>query len=602
MSTASRGVVPGSPASLTPLLAGFGQVSTATLASQLRKRGLNGLTMDGLRTTKPGQRMAGFARTLRYLPLREDLFARYGGGMNAQKQAIEQIRPGEVLVIDARQEPSAGTIGDILALRAQARGAAGIVTDGAIRDAARLAELDIPAYHAAVHPAVLGRRHVPWEWGVTVACAGVTVQQGDLVVGDDDGVVVLPPGLAPEILADALEQERQEEFVATQVASGAELTGCTARRTLAGSLAGLGQRTRAGRTEAGTGAGRADAMRFRTNPSTLRGSIAPVVTPFTEDGQLDTEGLAPDQLELDSGSQGISLGGSTGEPSAQTTQERIAAMTEAARVIADRVPFLPGTGSARLDETLELTAAAAELGADAALVITPYYARPTQEGLFQWYATVAGQNQDLPIVVYNVPSRTAVDIAPETIARLRRRYDNIVGVKETTRDFEHFSRVLHQCGRDILVWSGIELLCLPLLALGGVGFVSAVANLAPAAVAQMFDLWTAGEHEKARELHFALHPLVDVIFAETNPAPAKWVLRQAGLLGSAHVRPPLAAVSEPGSAGSPACCAPGPGADPAAHRPGGTAVHSGLPGRLDHFIAGAWSPSKGGATSPSPTP
>jgi len=221
----ATGPAAGRPVLLPALLEGLGQVSTATLASQLRKRGLNGLTMDGLRTTKPGQRMTGFARTLRYLPLREDLFARYGGGMNAQKQAIEQIRPGEVLVIDARQEPSAGTIGDIMALRAQVRGAAGIVTDGAIRDAARLAELDIPTYHAAVHPAVLGRRHVPWEWGITVACAGVTVQPGDLVVGDDDGVVVFPPGLAAEILADAREQERQEEFVATQVASGAELDG-----------------------------------------------------------------------------------------------------------------------------------------------------------------------------------------------------------------------------------------------------------------------------------------------------------------------------------------------------------------------------------------
>ena len=119
-------------------------------------------------------------------------------------------------------------------------------------------------------------------------------------------------------------------------------------------------------------------MRFRRDPSSLRGSIAPVVTPFTEDGELDIEGLR--RLigwQLDSGSHGISLGGSTGEPSAQTPPERIAAMTEAARVIADRVPFLPGTGSARLDETLELTAAAAGLGADAALVITPYYARPT---------------------------------------------------------------------------------------------------------------------------------------------------------------------------------------------------------------------------------
>ena len=288
-------------------------------------------------------------------------------------------------------------------------------------------------------------------------------------------------------------------------------------------------------------------MRFRSDPSGMRGSIAPVVTPFTGNGQLDLAGLRRlISWQLDSGSHGISLGGSTGEPSAQTSEERIAAMAEAARVIADRVPFLPGTGSARLDETLELTAAASELGADAALVITPYYARPTQEGLFQWYATVAGAHPDLPIVVYNVPSRTAVDIAPETIARLRQRFDNIIGVKETTKDFEHFSRVLHQCGRDFLVWSGIELLCLPLLALGGAGFVSAVANLAPAAVAQMYELWTAGEHEKARDLHYALHPLVDVIFIETNPAPAKWVLQQAGLLGSAYVRPPLAGVSGAG--------------------------------------------------------
>jgi 4-hydroxy-tetrahydrodipicolinate synthase len=288
-------------------------------------------------------------------------------------------------------------------------------------------------------------------------------------------------------------------------------------------------------------------MRFRHDPSSLRGSMAPVVTPFTPDGELDLGGLRRlITWQLDSGSHGISLGGSTGEPSAQSAQERIAAMTEAAAVIADRVPFLPGTGSARLDETLQLTAAARDLGADAALVITPYYARPTQDGLFEWYATVAAENPGLPIVVYNVPSRTAVDIAPETVARLRRRYDNIVGVKETTRDFEHFSRMLHACGRDFLLWSGIELLCLPLLALGGVGFVSAVANIAPTAVAQMFELWTAGEQEKARDLHYALHPLVDLIFTETNPAPVKWVLQQAGLLGSAYVRPPLAEVSDAG--------------------------------------------------------
>ena len=206
-------------------LAGLREVSTATLAALLRKRGLNGLTLDGLRSTRPGARMAGYARTVRYLPLREDLSAAYGGGMNAQKRAIEEIRPGEVLVIEARGDPTAGTIGDILGLRAQVRGAAGIVTDGAIRDSVALAGLEIPVYHAAVHPAVLGRRHVPWETGVTVACAGVTIQPGDILVGDADGVVVLPPGIAADVLAEASEQERQEEFIASRVALGDPLDG-----------------------------------------------------------------------------------------------------------------------------------------------------------------------------------------------------------------------------------------------------------------------------------------------------------------------------------------------------------------------------------------
>ena len=281
-------------------------------------------------------------------------------------------------------------------------------------------------------------------------------------------------------------------------------------------------------------------MKFRSDPAGIRGSIAPVVTPFTDAGAVDhvsLRGLI--RFQLEAGSHGISLGGSTGEPSAQSVAERIAAMRTAADEIADRVPFLPGTGSHKLDETLELTAAASQAGADAALVITPYYARPTQEGLYRWYATVAREFPDLPLVVYNVPSRTAVDVAPETMRRLFTDFDNIVGIKETTRDFEHFSRVLHACGPSLLMWSGIELLCLPLLALGGTGFVSAVANLAPGAVARMYELWQSGDFDAARDLHYRLHPLVDLLFVETNPAPAKWVLKQQGRIASAHVRPPL---------------------------------------------------------------
>ncbi|MEV4392575.1 4-hydroxy-tetrahydrodipicolinate synthase [Nonomuraea sp. NPDC049607] len=290
-------------------------------------------------------------------------------------------------------------------------------------------------------------------------------------------------------------------------------------------------------------------MKFRSDPSTVRGSIAPVVTPFAADGSLDLGSLRSlVRWQLDQGSHGISTGGSTGEPGAQSVEERVAAMAVVAEETADRVPFLPGTGSAKLDETLRLTAEAERLGADAALVITPYYARPTQEALYRWYATVAAEFPALPIVIYNVPSRTAVDIAPATVARLRRDHDNIVGIKETTKDFEHFSHVLNLCGRDFLMWSGIELLCLPLLAIGGVGFVSAAANLAPKTVARMYEAYTSGDHATALDLHYSLHPLVELLFVETNPAPAKWVLEQRGLIASGHVRAPLITPTEPGIA------------------------------------------------------
>jgi 5-carboxymethyl-2-hydroxymuconic-semialdehyde dehydrogenase len=343
-------------------------------------------------------------------------------------------------------------------------------------------------------------------------------------------------------------------------------------------------------------------VKWRGEPARIRGSIVPVVTPFATDGTQDLHGLRRlIRWQMESGSHGISLGGSTGEPGAQSTQERAAAIRTAAVAIRDRVPFVPGTGSAQLPETLELTAIAKDAGADAVLVITPYYARPTQEGLFAWYSAVAREFPDLPIIVYNVPSRTAVDIAPETVARLRRAHHNIVGVKETTKDFEHFSRVMHLAGTDTLVWSGIELLCLPLLALGGTGFVSATANLAPAAVAKMYEHWEAGDLDKARTIHFGLHPVTDVIFTETNPAAAKWVLAQAGLIKSGYVRPPLVPLTEAGQRtvrdllkkGAPVL--EGPVAAVLVLR---TATTGGpvIPEQISHFIGGRHVPAADGAT------
>jgi 2-keto-4-pentenoate hydratase/2-oxohepta-3-ene-1,7-dioic acid hydratase in catechol pathway/regulator of RNase E activity RraA len=210
------------------VIAAVGAVATATLAAQLRKRGYNGLTLDRLNSTRPSATMAGFARTVRYVPFREDLSRedRSSSNSNAQRQAVEQLRPGEVLVIEARGDLTAGTIGDILGLRAQVRGAVGIVTDGAIRDSEALRHrLDIPVYYGAVHPAVLGRRHVPWEANVTVACGGVTIQPGDILAGDGDGVIVVPRDVALQVALDAREQERQEQFIAEMVAKGEPISG-----------------------------------------------------------------------------------------------------------------------------------------------------------------------------------------------------------------------------------------------------------------------------------------------------------------------------------------------------------------------------------------
>lgn len=214
--------VPGLPAHVRDLL---GKVGTATISSQLRKRGLHNMTVDGVAPLREVTRFVGVARTLQFLPLREDLFDKHGGGFNAQKQAMDAVGPGEVLVIDARRDPSAGTVGDILALRAQVRGAAAIVTDGAVRDSAALAAMELPVFAAARHPAVLGRRHVPWAVDVTVGCGGTTVAPGDVLVGDADGVVVIPPNLAEEVATAAVEQELQERFIAEQVAAGASVDG-----------------------------------------------------------------------------------------------------------------------------------------------------------------------------------------------------------------------------------------------------------------------------------------------------------------------------------------------------------------------------------------
>ncbi|MFF5793828.1 fumarylacetoacetate hydrolase family protein [Paeniglutamicibacter sp. NPDC012692] len=200
-------------------------VATATISGALRKRGLNNVSVDGLQATKGMTKVIGTARTLRYVPNREDLFKSHGGGYNAQKRVIDSVGPGEILVMEARGEKGSGTLGDILAMRTQVRGAEAIITDGGVRDLDAVAALDIPTFHNGAHPAVLGRKHVPWDTDVTIGCGGATIQPGDIVIADADGILVIPPHLAAEIADEVVESEREDTFVFKNVANGEEIKG-----------------------------------------------------------------------------------------------------------------------------------------------------------------------------------------------------------------------------------------------------------------------------------------------------------------------------------------------------------------------------------------
>ena len=200
-------------------------VGTAGLSTALRKHGYHDTFIDGVHPLTPGTRLAGRARTLRFVPFRPDLLAERGNGFNPQKQAFDALGAGDVLVIEARGLADAGTLGDILAMRALQCGAAGVVSDGGVRDARAVAQMGLPVLSRGPHPSVLGRRHVPWETNVVIACGGAAVVPGDVLVGDDDGVIVVPVALVEEVLHDAENQERRDAWIAARVAEGHPVEG-----------------------------------------------------------------------------------------------------------------------------------------------------------------------------------------------------------------------------------------------------------------------------------------------------------------------------------------------------------------------------------------
>lgn len=273
----------------------------------------------------------------------------------------------------------------------------------------------------------------------------------------------------------------------------------------------------------------------------LRGSIVPLVTPF-RNGKVDEAGLASlVEWQIASGSHGVSVTGTTGEPTALTCEERERVIKCAAETVRQRVPFLAGTGSNNFEETRHFTQFAQRAGADAVLLITPYYVRPSQEGLFQHFKAIA-DSVEIPVILYNIPGRSAINLEIDTVARLREACKNIIGIKEANQDFSHITRLLGKLGRDFLVYSGIELLCFPVLAIGGAGYVSAAGNIMPKEVARLYDLVAADRWREAQDLHYHLMPVNDAVFIEINPVPVKTALGMMKRI-SPEVRLPLVPLS-----------------------------------------------------------
>ncbi len=264
------------------------------------------------------------------------------------------------------------------------------------------------------------------------------------------------------------------------------------------------------------------------------GSFVALVTPF-KDGAVD-HGALDDLVRwhLESGTAGIVPLGTTGESPTIDADERAAILRTVISRCRGKIPVIAGTGTNDTRRTIALTRQAKELGADGALLVTPYYNKPTQEGLFRHFEAVAGA-VDLPIVLYNIPGRSAVAVAPETIARLA-KVKGIVAVKEATGNVENVTQIRQRC--DLAILSGEDPLNYPILALGGTGIISVVANILPKDCAALCEAVRAGDLAKGRALHEKLYPVAKALFLETNPGPVKTALKLLGRT-SGEIRLPL---------------------------------------------------------------
>jgi 4-hydroxy-tetrahydrodipicolinate synthase len=268
--------------------------------------------------------------------------------------------------------------------------------------------------------------------------------------------------------------------------------------------------------------------------------LTAMVTPFNEEGKVNYEQAKRLALALlNSGSDGLVLSGTTGESPTLTWEEELCLFAEVKSAIGERGTIIAGTGSNNTAEALEATMGAEKIGVDACLLVVPYYNKPTQEGLYQHFKTIA-QSTKLPCILYNVPSRTVTSLSADTVIRLS-QIDNIIGVKEASGNLGEISKIISGTGDDFLVWSGNDSDTLPILALGGYGVVSVVSHLVGNQIKEMVSRIVNGKIDEAASIHRRLLPLVNTLFIVSNPIPIKYALNHIGF----HVGKPRLPLTEP---------------------------------------------------------
>ncbi len=274
----------------------------------------------------------------------------------------------------------------------------------------------------------------------------------------------------------------------------------------------------------------------------FQGAMVAIITPF-KNGQVDEAAFRNlIDFQIENGTHGIVPCGTTGESATLSFKEHERVIEIAIEQANKRVPVIAGTGSNNTEEAIVLTRHAKKSGADAVLMITPYYNKPTQEGLFRHFEAVA-KAVDIPIILYNIPGRSAVNMEPDTIARLS-KIDNIVGVKEASGSMKQITDIIARCDSDFAVVSGEDFLTFPLMCVGGKGVISVVSNVAPRDMANLCNLYFEGKFAEAQKLYYRLLPLCHALFYETNPAPTKTALAMMKKIASDELRLPLVPMSE----------------------------------------------------------